>query len=159
MHMCMWASHVALVVKNQTANEGDVTDMVWFLGPEDPLQEGMETHSSILAWRIPRIEEPGGLWPIGLQRVRHGWSVLAQVHAWGCVCVCALSHFSHVRLFATPWTIAHQVSLSMGFSRQEYWSELPCPTTRYLSDAGIKSTSPSLQVDSLPLNHRGNPYI
>ena len=76
-----------------------------------------------------------------------------------CVCVCALSHFSNVRLFATPWTIAHQVSLSMGFSRQEYWSELPCPTTRYLSDAGIKSTSPSLQVDSLPLNHWGNPYI
>ena len=76
-----------------------------------------------------------------------------------CVCVCALSHFSHVRLFATPWTIAHQVSLSMGFSRQEYWSELPCPTTRNLSDAGMKSTSPSLQVDSLPLNHWGNPYI
>ena len=73
--------------------------------------------------------------------------------------VCVLSHFSHVRLFATPWTIAHQVSLSMAFSRQEYWSELPCPTTRYLSDAGIKSTSPSLQVDSLPLNHWGNPYI
>ena len=67
MHMCMWASHVALVVKNQTANEGDITDMVRFLGQEDPLQEGMETHSSILAWRIPRREEPGRLWPIGLQ--------------------------------------------------------------------------------------------
>ena len=40
-------------------------------------------------------------------------------------CVCVLSH---VRLFATPWTIAHQVPLSMEFSRQEYWSGLPCPT-------------------------------
>ena len=40
---------------------------------------------------------------------------------------CMLSHFSHVRLFATPWTIAHQAPLSMGFSRQEYWSGLPCP--------------------------------
>ena len=38
-----------------------------------------------------------------------------------------LSLFSHVQLFATPWTAAHQVPLSMGFSRQEYWSGLPCP--------------------------------
>ena len=37
------------------------------------------------------------------------------------------SHFSHVQLFATLWTIAHQAPLSMGFSRQEYWSGLPCP--------------------------------
>ena len=41
------------------------------LGWEDPLEEGMATHSSILAWRIPRIEEPGGLQTIALQRVRH----------------------------------------------------------------------------------------
>ena len=72
MYMCMWASQVALVVKNQTANEGDVTDMVQFLGQEGPLKEGMATRSSILAWRMPRTEEPGGLWPIGLQGVRHG---------------------------------------------------------------------------------------
>ena len=41
------------------------------LGQEDPLEEGMATHSSILAWRIPRAEEPGGLQSMGLQRVRH----------------------------------------------------------------------------------------
>ena len=41
------------------------------LGEEDPLEEGMATHSSILAWRIPWTEEPGGLQSIGLQRVRH----------------------------------------------------------------------------------------
>ena len=41
------------------------------LGWEDPLEEGMATHSSILAWRIPRTEEPGGLWSMDLQRVRH----------------------------------------------------------------------------------------
>ena len=57
----MWASQVALVVKNQTANEGDVTDMVQFPGQGDPLKEGMATHSSILAWRSPRTEEPGEL--------------------------------------------------------------------------------------------------
>ena len=41
---------------------------VQFLGQEDPLEEGVATHSSILAWRIPRMEEPGGLQSIGLQR-------------------------------------------------------------------------------------------
>ena len=41
------------------------------LGQEDPLEEEMATHSSILAWRIPWTEEPGGLWSIGLKRVRH----------------------------------------------------------------------------------------
>ena len=41
------------------------------LGQEDPLQKGMATHSSILAWRIPWTEEPGGLQSTGLQRVRH----------------------------------------------------------------------------------------
>ena len=44
-----------------------------------------------------------------------------------CLCVCLLSHFSRVWLFATLWTIAHKALLSMGFSRQEYWSGLPCP--------------------------------
>jgi len=43
---------------------------VQFLGWEDPLEEGMATHSSILAWRIPCIEEPGRLWSTGLQRAR-----------------------------------------------------------------------------------------
>ena len=55
------------------------------------------------------------------------------------VCVCthahALSHLSHVRLFATPWTMAHQAPLSMRFSRQEYWSGLsfPFPTKSLLA--------------------------
>ena len=44
---------------------------VRFLGLEDPLEKGMATHSSILAWRIPWTEEPGGLQSMGLQRVRH----------------------------------------------------------------------------------------
>ena len=51
---------------------------VWSLGQEDPLEEGMATHSSILAWRIPRTEEPGMLQSMGLQRVRHDWSDLAR---------------------------------------------------------------------------------
>ena len=53
------------------------------LGQEDPLEEGMATHSSILVWRIPWTAEPGGLQFIGLQRVRHNWSDLAHMYT-GC---------------------------------------------------------------------------
>ena len=52
-----------------------------------------------------------------------------------------LSHFSHVRLFATLWTVARQAPLSMGFSRQEYWSGLPFPPLGDLPDSKIKPTS------------------
>ena len=52
-----------------------------------------------------------------------------------------LSCFSHVRLFVTPWTVAPQAPLSMGFCRQEYWSGLPCPSPGDLPDAGIESLS------------------
>ena len=58
----------------------------------------------------------------------------------GCVCVC-ISCFSRVQLFAIPWTVAHQAPLSMGFSRQEYWSGLPCPPPGDLPNPGIKSMS------------------
>ena len=65
-----------------------------------------------------------------------------------------LSHFSCVQLFAIPWTVASQGPLSMGFSRQEYWSGLQCPLPGDLSDTGIEPTSlmsPEFQVGSLPL--------
>ena len=52
--------------------------------------------------------------------------------------VCVPSHFSHDRLFVTSWTVAHQVPLSMGLSRQGYWSGLPCPSPRDLSNPGIE---------------------
>ena len=51
---------------------------------------------------------------------------------------------SLVQLFVTPWTIAHQVPLSMGFPRQEYWSGLPFPTPGDLPDPGIKPKSLAL---------------
>ena len=54
-------SHVAQVVKSSPASVEDVKDMGSILGWEDPLEEGMAVHSSILAWRIPFTEEPGGL--------------------------------------------------------------------------------------------------
>ena len=61
-----------------------------------------------------------------------------------------LSRFSRVRLCATPWTAAHQALLSLGFSRQEYWSGLPLLSLGDLPNLGIKLPS-ALQVDSLPL--------
>ena len=55
--------------------------------------------------------------------------------------ICVLSCFRRVGLFATPWTVAQQAPLSMGFSRQEYCSGLPCPPPGDLPDPGIKPTS------------------
>ena len=54
---------------------------------------------------------------------------------------CVLHYFSCVRLFATLWTVAHRAPLSMGFSRQEYCSGLPCPPSGDLPDPGIEPTS------------------
>ena len=76
--------------------------------------------------------------------------------------MCMLSHFSHVQLFATPQTVTHQASLSMGFSRQEYWSRLPFPLPRDLPNSGIKPTfhaAPALKADSLTLSHQRSPAL
>ena len=67
-----WASLVAQTVKKSACNAGDPGSI---LGWEGPLEEGMATHSSILAWRIPWTEEPGGLQSTGSQRVRHDWTI------------------------------------------------------------------------------------
>ena len=56
---------------------------------------------------------------------------------------------SRVRLFVTPWTVTYQASLSMGFSRQEYWSGLPFPSRVDLPDPGIEPKSPILQAVAL----------
>ena len=63
-----WASLVAQMVQET---------QVQSLGQEGPLEKGMETHSSILAWKIPWTEKPGGLQFIGSQRVRHDWETNA----------------------------------------------------------------------------------
>ena len=65
-----------------------------------------------------------------------------SLHTHGfCFQACMLSRFSHVWIFATPWTVARQAPLSMGFSRQVYWNGLPCPPPRDLPDPGIKPAS------------------
>ena len=66
---------------------------------------------------------------------------------------------SRVRLFATLWTVAHQAPLSMGFSRQDYWSGLPFPSPGDLPDPGIEPRSPTLQADALPSAPPGKPVL
>ena len=62
---------------------------------------------------------------------------------------CARALQSHLTRFKTPWTVARQASLSVEFSRHEYWSGLPFPPPGDLPDPGIKPESPALQADSL----------
>ena len=70
---------------------------VWSLGWEYPLKKGMATHSSILAWRIPWTEEPGGLQSMGWQRVRHNWTIHSHTHT-----------HTHTRIFRVgfPWWLS-----------------------------------------------------
>ena len=75
------------------------------------------------------------------------------------MCTCVLSCFSHGQLFEILWTVTLQALLSMGFSRQEYWSGLQCLPPEDLPDAGTESVTPavlSLQTASLPLSHQGS---
>ena len=75
-----------------------------------------------------------------------------------CMCVCICVHIlSHVWLFVTPWTVACQASLSMGFSRQEYWSGLPFPAAGNLPTQGQNPCFLHWQVNSLPLVPSGTP--
>ena len=64
---------------------------------------------------------------------------------------------SCVRLFAVPWTAAHQAPPPMGFSRQEYWSGLSFPSPGDLPNPGIKPRSPALQADALTSEPPGKP--
>ena len=109
---------------------------------------------------------------MGSHRVGHDWSALAAAaEHWVefpllysrfllvtyFICACVLSYFSHVWLFVILWTVAHQAPLSMGFSKKEYWSWLPCRFLGDLPDPGIEPRSPALEVDSLPLAPPGKP--
>ena len=84
------------------------------------------------------------------------WRTLFIKHAY------VLSHFSCVQLIGTLWTVAHQALLSMGFSRQQYWSGLLCPPPEDLHNPGIKLSSPVYpdgQACSLPLASPGKPPL
>ena len=113
-----------LKITNESHKQKKITINIWcyfYFAPSENfyvsyimlvLEKEMAVHSSILAWAIPWREERGRLQSV-------------------------LSHFSHIFLFATPWTVVWQVPLTMGFSRQEYWSGLPFPFPGNLPHPGI----------------------
>ena len=72
---------------------------------------------------------------------------------------CVLSLYSCVRVFVTLWSVAQQAPLSMGFSRQEYWSGLPFPPPGDFPNPGMEPMSPALKADSLPAEPQGSPGI
>ena len=133
VHKQLWVKHFytsSLRMKNSTQDTEDLT-----------------------GWAVNT--KPGGRSCTKASRsLRHQSSlcVCACVRVCVCLCTCTLSH---VWLFATPWTVAHQAPLSMGFSRQEHWRGLPFPAPGDLPDPGIKPgslASPASQVDSLGLS-------
>ena len=121
-----------------------VETRVWSLGREDPLEEEMASFSSILAWKIPRKEEPGGLQSVGRKELDTTEWLNGHTHTGAGDMGC-----SHVQLFATLFTVACQAPPSTGFSRQEYWSMLPFPSPGDIPGSGIEAGSPALQADSL----------
>ena len=118
-----WASLVAQMVKRlPTMWETRVQP----LGQEDLLEKEMATHYSILAWKIPWMEEPGRLQSMGSKRVRHDWATSVQFSS--------VQLLSRVRLFATPWTEARQASVSI------------TNTQSLLKLISIKSVMPSIYL-------------
>jgi len=93
------------------------------------------------------------LWSFFVLRQRY-YSV--TLRRWGLPSEVKVKSLSRVRLFATLWTVACQAPLSMGFSRQEYWSGLPFPSPGDLPNPGIEPRSPALQADALTSDPPGN---
>ena len=109
-----------------------------FLSLGDPPSPGIECESPAL-WLNSVPSEPPGKPRLPFSLVQFSLSVMSNSE--------------------TPWTVAQRASLSMGFSRQEYWSGLPCPSPEDLPGPGIKSTFSALQADALPMSHRGSPCL
>ena len=154
-----WASLVAQMVKTPPAVQ---ETWVQSLGWEDPLEKGMAPHSSILAWRIPWTEEPGGLQSMGSQRVRHNWvtTTSSSIHKllhqnfpkirWKLL---LMPHYSSCMawipnqvlnsLSNQVLSLSNNSPLSMEFFRQEYWHGLPFPSPGDLPNPEIKPRSPA----------------
>ena len=128
------------------------------------LSQAMQAHRLPQPWRIPLlvtpVRSPHSIFYHSLLQLAHrGPTPLSP-------CMCVLGCFNHVWLSADPWTIAHQAPLSVGFSRQEYWSGWPCPPPGDLPNPGIELASlksPALAGGFLfffkPLVSLGNPFL
>ena len=173
--MYVGASQVALVVNSLPANLGDVRDTGSIPGSGRSPGGG---HGNPLQYSCLEHPMDRGAWWATVYGVAKSLAQLKwlSTHTWmydicRVLCVCekwswqpfvfyfsiypcvCLSPLSRVWFFVNPWTLAHQAPLSMGCSRQEYWSGLPFPSPGDLPDPGIEPRSPALQADSL-LSHR-----
>ena len=122
----------------------------WLLSP--PLKIQLKS-SPLLSITMP--PRPGEVASPSVRLVHQHTSIMSLI-----TCVCVFSHPVMSDFLWPLWTIACQAPLSMGFSRQEYWSGLPCPSPGDLPNPGIEPTSPTssaLLVDSLPLSHWRSP--
>ena len=106
-------------------------------------------------WFASRVGFIFRMFPVGWPFINLKWSEVK----WSEVKWSEVKLLSRVWLFAIPWTVVYQASLSMGFSRQEYWSALPFPSPGDLPDTGIEPGSPTLQADTLPSEPPGKPLI
>ena len=97
--------------KESASNAGKT--QIWSLVREDSLQEGMSTHSSILAWRIPWTEETGRLQSMGLQRVRHDWATHTHTH-------------THIHTHTRTHFLAVPFSMWDPNSLPKDWTDAPC---------------------------------
>ena len=127
-----WLSHDGNTVKKRERERE--RERKWFFSPEE-----------ISAWQWRPLSY---LWNSSLHSE---WSCPQDWKLWPSPFnLWKVKFLSHVRLFVIPQTVVFQAPLSMGFSRQEYWSGLPFPSPGDLPNPGIKPGSPALQADSLP---------
>ena len=139
LHLCMFGVHVSEIPRTFLSYpQPPLLYLITFMVIPHGLYHSIRNHNfmiisemSFYSW-FSQIRTQTDIWLLGLLK--------------GKVKVKSLNR---VRLFATRWTVAHQAPPSMGFSRQEYWSGLPCPSPEDLPDPGIEPRSPALQADDL----------
>ena len=102
-------------------------------------------HQSLFQW-VNSSHEVAKVLVFQLQKIRPFLTWFLQHYSLNVLLCWMLSRLSHVQLWVTPWTIALQALLSMGFNRQEYWRRLPFPSPGDLPDPGTKPKSPALQT-------------
>ena len=144
----MWVVFLGgLAVKNSPANAGDMGSIPG-LGRSPGEENDNPLQFSCLGNPMNR-----GAWWATVHGVMKSWAWLsysANTHAWmDLKSISCISVFSDLQLFVTPWTVALQAPLSMGFSRQECWNGSSFPSPENLPKPGIKPTSLALQANSL----------
>ena len=145
------ASLAAQMLKNLPAM---LETQVWSLGWEDPLEKRMAAHSSILAWRIPWTEEPGGLQSMGLQRVRHNslTELLGNEARYIWICCCSVAQ-------SGPTLCDPMDCSTLGFPVLHHLPELAQTHVHWVSDAiqpshPLSSPSPALILSHLLMKRR-----